>query len=165
MPFKFFIIEKGEGKKFMFQKLQGNLYKTSHDEFAGYDNHSISSLIRRGQVPVSQKQIAANYTVIKRIFGFSAIHSKISTSELSLLNSYNLKPLEETTAAGMVYELEMLNKWSKEDDAIKNRLADNIFEVRVKELRFLRSNNSSAKLSEFYDGYKALEKYVEYIAG
>ena len=65
----------------------------------------------------------------------------------------------------MVNELETLIEWSKTGDALKKMHSDNIFEIRVKELKFLQANNSLLKLGELYDGYSVLEKYIEYLAG
>ena len=103
--------------------------------------------------------------VIKKIFGFSAVNSRVSNSEAGLLRQYSLKPLEETTYRSMVNELETLIEWSKTGDALKKMHSDNIFEIRVKELKFLQANNSLLKLGELYDGYSVLEKYIEYLAG
>ncbi len=148
----------------MFQRFTEKPYKREFDKFSGYDVHSISSLIERGQIPVKQKQTAANYLVIRKIFGFSAVHSRISNSELNTLKFAGMKPLEETTCSEMLRELEILKNQAKENDFLKNRQADEIFEIRVKELRFLKSDNSPMALAELCDGYVVLEKYLEYIA-
>ncbi len=103
--------------------------------------------------------------VIKKIFGFSAVNSRITNSETSLLRQYGMKLLEETTSRAMFNELESLIEWSKTGDVVKRMHSDTIFEIRVKELKFLQANNSLIRLGELYDGYNVLEKYIEYIAG
>lgn len=76
-----------------------------------------------------------------------------------------MKLLEETTSRAMFNELESLIEWSKTGDVVKRMHSDTIFEIRVKELKFLQANNSLIRLGELYDGYNVLEKYIEYIAG
>lgn len=130
-----------------------------------FENISLQSLFRKSRISAKQKEVANNYMVIKRIFGFSAVNSRISNSETALLRQYGMRLLEETTSATMFRELETLIDWSKNGDAIKRMHSDNIFEIRVKELKFLQANNSLLKLGELYDGYSVLEKYIEYLAG
>lgn len=103
--------------------------------------------------------------IIKKMFGFSAVNSRITNSETALLRQYNMGLLEETTSNTMYKELETLIEWSKSDNMVKRMHSDTIFEIRVKELKFLQANNSFIKLGELYDGYNILEKYLEYLAG
>ncbi len=144
------------------QQLYGKNFSNTSAEF---ENISLQSLFKKSRISPRQKEIANNYMVIKKIFGFSAVNSRVSNSEAGLLKQYNLKPLEETTYRSMVNELETLIEWSKTGDALKKMHSDNIFEIRVKELKFLQANNSLLKLGELYDGYSVLEKYIEYLAG
>ena len=65
----------------------------------------------------------------------------------------------------MFNELETLISWTANGDSIKRQHSDKIFEIRVKELKFLQANNSLLALGELYDGYTILEKYIEYLAG
>ena len=44
------------------------------------------------------------------------------------------------------------------------KVANELFEIRIKELKYLRLTVTSARSVEFKDGFKAFEKYVEYIA-
>ncbi len=144
------------------QQLYGKNFSNTSAEF---ENISLQSLFKKSRISPRQKEIANNYMVIKKIFGFSAVNSRVSNSEAGLLRQYSLKPLEETTYRSMVNELETLIEWSKTGDALKKMHSDNIFEIRVKELKFLQANNSLLKLGELYDGYSVLEKYIEYLAG
>jgi len=131
----------------------------------GFENISLQSLFKKSSISAKQKEVANNYTVIKKIFGFSAVNSRISSTETALLRQYGMKPLEETMAREMYKELETLIEWSKTEDAVKKLHSDKIFEIRVKELKFLSANNSIMVISELYDGYSVLEKYIEYLAG
>lgn len=140
----------------------GNNFSNANEAF---ENISLQSLFRKSRISARQKEVANNYMVIKKIFGFSAVNSRISNTETTLLRQYGMRLLEETTSATMFRELETLIEWAKNGDAIKRMHSDNIFEIRVKELKFLQANNSILKLGELYDGYSVLEKYIEFLAG
>ncbi len=144
------------------QQIYGKNFSNVDEAF---ENISLQSLFRKSRISAKQKEVANNYMVIKRIFGFSAVNSRISNSETALLRQYGMRLLEETTSRTMFNELETLIEWSKTGDAIKRVHSDNIFEIRVKELKFLQANNSLMKLGELYDGYSILERYIEYLAG
>ena len=144
------------------QQMYGKNFSNVDEAF---ENISLQSLFRKSRISAKQKEVANNYMVIKRIFGFSAVNSRISNSETALLRQYGMRLLEETTSSTMFNELETLIEWSKTGDAIKRAHSDNIFEIRVKELKFLQANNSLMKLGELYDGYNILERYIEYLAG
>ena len=150
----------------MFQKFTKKVKREQQDYnlYSRYDNLSMSSLIARGQIPMKQRQLATNYMVIKRIFGFSAVHSRITNSERAILKKYGFDVLENSTISQMNHQLEQLKIWSNSGDTFVKAYADEIFEIRIKELKFLRASNYSTAVGEFYDGYKALERYIEYIA-
>jgi DNA gyrase/topoisomerase IV subunit A len=130
-----------------------------------YESLSTSALIARGAISKKQKQVATNYMVIKRVFGFSAVHSRITNAEAAILAQYNFTRLENTNIKQINQELEMLQKWANSaEEALKNG-ADEVFAIRVKELKFLHSAGwINPSYAEIYDGYRALEKYVEFIA-
>lgn len=130
-----------------------------------YENISMQSLIKKGRVSVKQKEIANNYMVIKKIFGFCAVHSRISATDNALLKHYNMKPLEESGSLQIIKELEILIDWYNSSDAVLKSNSDKIFEIRVKELKFLQANHSMLSLGELNNGYQVLEKYIEYLAG
>ena len=130
-----------------------------------FENISLQSLFRKSRISVRQKEIANNYAIIKKIFSFSAVNSRITNSEGALLRQYGMKPLEETTSRTMFNELETLISWTANGDSIKRQHSDKIFEIRVKELKFLQANSSLLALGELYDGYTILEKYIEHLAG
>lgn len=129
-----------------------------------FENISLQSLFRKSRISAKQKEVANNYAIIKKIFNFSAVNSRITNSEAALLKQYGMKPLEETTSATMFRELETLIDWSNNGDGVKRQHSDKIFEIRVKELKFLQANNSLLSMGELYNGYTILEKYIEYLA-
>ena len=150
----------------MFQKYSKKVRskQQEYSPYSRYDNLSMSSLIARGQIPMKQRQLATNYMVIKRIFGFSAVHSRITNAERAILKKYGFDVLENSTISQINHQLEQLKIWSNSGDAFVKAYADEIFEIRIKELKFLRASNYSTAVGEFYDGYMALERYIEYIA-
>ena len=150
----------------MFQKYSKKVRskQQEYNPYSRYDNLSMSSLIARGQIPMKQRQLATNYMVIKRIFGFSAVHSRITNAERAILKKYGFDVLENSTISQINHQLEQLKIWSNSGDAFVKAYADEIFEIRIKELKFLRASNYSTAGGEFYDGYMALERYIEYVA-
>ena len=150
----------------MFQKFTKKVKREQQDYnlYSRYDNLSMSSLIARGQIPMKQRQLATNYMVIKRIFGFSAVHSRITNSERAILKKDGFEVLENSTITQINHQLEQRKIWSNSGDTFVKAYADEIFEIRIKERKFLRASNYSTAVGEFYDGYKALERYIEYIA-
>ena len=143
------------------QLYEKNFSQTGQEAF---ENISLQSLSRKSRISSKQKEVANNYAIIKKIFSFSAVNSRITNSEGALLKQYGMKPLEETTAGTMFRELETLIDWTNNGDAIKRQHSDKIFEIRVKELKFLQANNSLLSMGELYNGYTILEKYIEYLA-
>ena len=151
----------------MFQKFSKRTYRQESEQrtYGRYDNLSMSSFIARGQIPLKHRQLAANYMVIKRIFGFSALHARINNYERSILKKYGFDLLENSTISQINHQLEQLKIWSNSNETYVKAYADEIFEIRAKELKFLRASNYSTAVGEIYDGYKALERYIEYVAG
>ena len=74
-------------------------------------------------------------------------------------------PLENTTISQINRQIEQLKNWSNSGDILLGAYANELFEIRIKELKYIRLTVPSGRYVEFKDGYKAFEKYVEYIAG
>ncbi len=130
-----------------------------------YDTLGMSSLIAKYQVPLSHKRLANNYMLIKKIFGFPAIPVRITNMEISLLKHYNFPTLEFASIRQVNQELESIKKWRNNSvDEILKKHADELFEIRIKELKYLHATKYLPK-DEIYSGYTALEKYIEFIAG
>lgn len=129
-----------------------------------YETLAMSSIIAGSGVPQKHRTIAQNYMAIKRIFGFSAVAQKITNYEVSLLKHRNFTTLENSSIRQINQELELLKKWSSSDDIVLKDYADKLFEIRIKELKFLNSC-SYQHISEMCDGHKALERYIERITG
>ena len=136
----------------------------TYKEDDNLENLDLSSLLSYGNIPSSHKKIADNYMVIKKIYGFQTINSKISVYEKNLLKKYDLNTLENTTINKMNEEIELLKNWAKSLNKKLQLDADNILQIRVKELKFLMGYKYTLVSNELSKGYLALEKYLSTVS-
>jgi hypothetical protein len=129
-----------------------------------YANLNTSVILAKSQVPSKHKQLAANYVLIKKIFGNSAAPIPITNSDKTTLSRHGFSTLENSTISQINKQIEQLKNWSNSGDILLGIYANELFEIRIKELKFLRLTMNSNRKSEFQEGYIALEKYIEYIA-
>ena len=129
-----------------------------------YSNINTAHVLAKHNVPIKHKQLASNYILIKKIFSFSAAPIPITNSDRAVLVRHGFSSLENTSILQMNKQIELLKQWSNGSDILLKTYANELFEIRIKELKYLRLTISSGRFVEFQDGYKALEKYVEYIA-
>ena len=134
---------------------------TDNDKFSSL---STSALLARSEVPVSHRRIADNYMIIKKIYGFSAVQSRITNAEKSLLSKYDFNPLEFSTIKQINEELTLLKKWAVSPETALREDADNILQIRCKELKFIISSSYATISNEIYNGYLALNRYFEDIS-
>lgn len=120
-------------------------------------------LLARTSVPYSHRRVADNYIIIKRVYKFQAVQSKVSSDEYNLLKKYDFKPLEQTSINQVNDEITYLKKWSLSNNEFLRRDADNIIQIRVKELKYIISSRYTSKTKELENGYKAFEHYLEEI--
>lgn len=124
---------------------------------------STTALLAKNSVPYSHKRAADNYVIIKRIYKFQALQSRISNQEIALLKKYDFNLLEGSTIKQINEELAYLKKWAVSSNEQLAADADEIIQIRAKELKFIVASNYSSVSDEIYDGYKALERYFEEI--
>ena len=125
---------------------------------------STSALLAKSAVPYSHRRVADNYVIIKRIYRFQAVQSRISNSEIQLLKKYDFNTLEFSTIKQINEELSYLKKWSTSNNELLRKDADNILQIRCKELKYIVASRYTTVTNEIYNGYKALEKYFEEIS-
>ena len=117
---------------------------TSKSSFSNKDDsftsRSYAAMLAKNNVPYSHKRVADNYIVIKKIYKFQAVQSRITPTEKELLAKYDFNTLEYTTAKQMNEELSLLQKWSSSTDSVKKSDADKVIEIRAKELKFIDAN-------------------------
>ncbi len=133
-------------------------------ENATFTSRSFAALLAKNIIPNSHKKIANNYIIVKRVFKFQAVMSRISHSEKALLNKYDFETLEFTTVKQMYEELALLQQWATSNDEVLQKESDEILEIRVKELKFIDATRYASISNEIYKGYLALENYLEEIS-
>lgn len=129
-----------------------------------FSSLSTSALLARGEVPASHRRVADNYMIIKKIYGFPVVQSRIDNQEKALLAKYDFNPLEYSTIKQINEELAFLKKWSFTLDDNLRIDADEIIQIRAKELKFLVATRYTIVTNEVFNGYLALEKYFEDIS-
>lgn len=127
------------------------------------DEISLSGLFLRSKVSIFQKRCACNYSTLKKLLGSAVVQPKVTNVEYSLLKQNEMKPLEDTSAKEIHNELMNLIDLTNSKNDFKEKLADRIFEIRVKELKYIFANVSYSRLNEMKDGYKVLDKYLTFI--
>ena len=136
---------------------------TSRSAFSREDevftSRSYAALLAKNIIPYSHRKIADNYVIIKRVFKFQSLMSRISNAEKALLAKYDFNTLEYTTVKQMYEELELLQKWSVTGDEKLKNDADAILEIRTKELKYIVATSYASISNEIYKGYLALENY------
>ena len=140
-------------------KSYNTAFHTEENEMFG-----IEALIKKSGVPLSHKRIADNYMFIKKMYGSLTIYSGITQEEKNLLAKYDFAPLEYSTSNQIKEEIEFLKKWSSSTDENMSKTADEILEIRVKELKNITSNRYVFVTNEIYSGFNALEQYLEDIS-
>ncbi len=125
---------------------------------------STSALLAKNSVPPSHRRAADNYMIIKKIYKFQVVHSHISNQEIALLKKYDFNTLEFSTIKQINEELAHLKKWAYSSNELLCNDADEIIQIRAKELKYIVAGRYSAIDVEAYGGYRALERYFEEIS-
>ncbi len=124
-----------------------------------FTSRSYAALLAKNIIPYSHRKLADNYVIVKKVFKFQAVMPRITNTEKKLLAKYDFNALEYTTVKQMYEELALLQKWSvSADENLKND-ADEILEIRTKELKFIVATSYANISNEIYKGYLALENY------
>ena len=155
------MLEEIVDKKSGFDLTSKSSFSSKDDSFT---SRSYAAMLAKNNVPYSHKKVADNYIVIKKIYKFQAVQSRITPTEKELLAKYDFNTLEYTTAKQMNDELSLLQIWSASADAAKKTDADKIIEIRAKELKFIDANCYATISNEIYKGYVALSHYFEEIS-
>ena len=131
--------------------------------FYMFTSLSTSALLAKSAVPYSHRRVADNYVIIKRIYKFQAVQSRITNAEIALLKKYDFNTLEYSTIKQINDELMYLKKWSASNNPALRKDADTLIQIRAKELKYIVASRYSGITNEVYNGYKALERYFEEI--
>lgn len=122
-----------------------------------------SALLAKASVPFSHRRIADNYVILRKICSFQVVQPRISKIETALLMKYSFSTLENTTISKVNQELALLKQWSTSTNDELRADSDEILRIRVKELKFMLSNNYTVNSNEVFKGYKAIETYLKNI--
>ena len=122
-----------------------------------------SALLAKASVPFSHRRIADNYVILRKICSFQVVQPRISKIETALLMKYSFNTLENTTISKINQELALLKQWSTSTNDELRADSDEILRIRVKELKFMLSNNYTVNSNEVFKGYKAIETYLKNI--
>ena len=147
-------------KKTIFPMIIESSLSNESDTFTSL---STSALLAKNSVPYSHRRVADNYVIIKRIYKFQVVQSLINNQESALLRKYDFNTLECSTIKQINEELAYLKKWATSTNELLRKDADDIIQIRGKELKYVVASKYSALSNEVYDGYKALERYFEEI--
>jgi len=129
-----------------------------------YANINTAVALAKSFVPIRHKQLAANYVLIKKIFGSCTAAIPITNADRAVLSRHGFLSLESSTISQVNRQIEQLKAWANSGDILLSAYANELFEIRIKELKYIRVTFNSGRLVELKDGWEALEKYVEYIA-
>lgn len=154
------MVEKIKEKKSISPVIVQSSFSSENDTFTSL---STSALLAKNAVPYSHRRVADNYVIIKRVYKFQVIQSRITNQEIALLKKYDFNTLECSTIKQINEELAYLKKWAFASNELLSQEADEIIQIRTKELKFIVASKYSALSDEVYDGYKALERYFEEI--
>lgn len=120
----------------------------------------VSAMLAKSGVPFSHRRIADNYVMLKKIYGFQIVQPRISNYERNFLFRYNFNTLENTTISQVNAELTLMKQWAVSIEDSLRKDADELLQIRVKELKFILSNKYAAFSNELCNGYKALDVYL-----
>ena len=112
---------------------------------------STSALLAKSSVPYSHRRVADNYVIIKRIYRFQAVQSRISNAERQLLQKYDFNTLEFSTIKQVNEELSYLKKWATSSNELLRKDADALLQIRCKELKYIVASRYSSITNEIYN--------------
>ena len=98
------MIEEIVAKKSDFDLTSKSAFSYGDETFT---SRSFAALLAKNEIPYSHKKLADNYVIIKRVFKFQAVQSRISNIDKQLLAKYDFNTLEYTTIKQMYEELQL----------------------------------------------------------
>ena len=124
------------------------------------ENLDTSALLAKASVPYSHRRIAEKYVLLKNICSFQIVQPRITNIEKNLLSKYGFRTLDSTTISQINKEIAKLKTWAVSMNDELRTESEELLKIRVKELKFMLSNNYTKKTNEMYKGYEALETYL-----
>ena len=121
-------------------------------------------MVARNTVPVFHKNLADSYMLLKKMYGAPVVKPSVSEEEKVFLNKHDFNPLEFSTIKQINEELSILKKWNDSREKELIDASEKIFSIRIKELKSIIASKYVQISNEIYNGYKALERYLEEIS-
>ena len=119
-----------------------------------------SALLAKASVPYSHRRIAEKYVLLKNICSFQIVQPRITNIEKNFLSKYGFRTLDSTTISQINKEIAKLKTWAVSMNDELRTESEELLKIRVKEIKFMLSNNYTKKTNEMYKGYEALETYL-----
>ena len=123
-----------------------------------------SVILARSEVPESHRRQADAYMILKTHYGLPVVNASINLDEKKFLAKYDFNPLEYSTIKQINDELNVMHKWHETADKELIAASNAIIAIRVKELKSIIASKYVKISNEIYNGYKALERYLEEIS-
>lgn len=123
-----------------------------------------SVLLARSEVPDSHRRHADAYMILKNHYGSPVVNTSISLDEKKFLAKFDFNPLEYSTVKQINDELNIMHKWHETANKELIAASNTIIAIRVKELKSIIASKYVKISNEIYNGYKALERYLEEIS-
>ena len=125
---------------------------------------SASLLLARSEIPESHRRQADAYMILKTHYGMPVINPAINLDEKRFLAKYDFNPLEYSTVKQINDELMVMQDWNDSANKELVEASDTIMSIRIKELKSIIASKYVKISNEIYNGYKALERYLEEIS-
>ena len=123
-----------------------------------------SVLLARSEVPEFHRRQADAYMILKTHYGMPVINPSIDLDEKKFLAKYDFNPLEYSTIKQINDELMVMQEWNESANKELISASDKIMSIRIKELKSIIASKYVKISNEIYNGYKALERYLEEIS-
>ena len=124
----------------------------------------VSVLLARSEVPESHRRQADAYMILKTHYGMPVINPSINLEEKRFLAKFDFNPLEYSTIKQINDELMVMQNWNESANKELIGASDTIMAIRIKELKSIIASQYVKISNEIYNGYKALERYLEEIS-
>lgn len=123
-----------------------------------------SVLLARSEVPESHRRQADSYMILKTHYGMPVVNPAINLDEKKFLAKFDFNPLEYSTIKQINDELMVMQGWNESANKELISASDKIMSIRIKELKSIIASKYVKISNEIYNGYKALERYLEEIS-
>ena len=164
----FFVTIKKKGNELNIMQESPILLNKSTIEVLNLENEKnnlgASVILARNEVPDSHRRQADAYMILKTHYGMPVINPSINLDEKKFLARFDFNPLEYSTVKQINDELIIMQDWSYSLDKDLAQASDKIMAIRVKELKSIIASKYVKISNEIYNGYKALERYLEEIS-